>query len=537
MPSSHRHQQIPTSHVVNNHATHPRPTTAPASVAQSVRPELDQPTVMASGSSSHTDEDEDLFEYLGCSNCTDDLSRHRASQGPSKPKSFWLMECGHLVCARCLGFPDGIDPALHYQCPIRSCGGFRSAVYELNRDKQMHPSINEFFESPHSMTKQMHSMTKRMDTVLSFQNRQLKLRIKNLKKLVQVHKQSSRQKQASSDQQIHDLKRQVRDLKLQSQQHLSGPSNQLPLNLDQSDQHSKTIKRRSTLDLNPEHGAQGNIPRGLRTNSHHQQSFHEPRNLPQVAPVISRPQSATSFNSTSVAPLTRTTSRRTNPGERTDHVSNNGNPPFNANRRQRTSDVGQVDDRRIHNHRLGAIPEDEDQPFQDELRVAGAPSRREPMKQTVGDSARPTNHLRSEQQFRIPLDPRSAYGARIKPMPMPTPSRVASTSSRAGQPIRRQGGFEQPRRASNQAANPVNIAARQDSRVSTNSPFGGFVYHPDADQPTNDPLSRPNPRPSIPFSKRGPPENFERGTPSKKPNPFDNRHPVPPRFQTARGHP
>jgi hypothetical protein len=123
-------------------------------------------------------------------------------------------------------------------------------VYELNRQKPIHPAIKEFFESPHSITE-------RLDSVLSFQNRQMKTRIRNLNQLVQVQRQALRQNQANSDQ-VHDLKLQLRNLKLQLQQHSSRPAHQLPINLDQLDQQSsKPLKRRTTLDAHQGHRAPG----------------------------------------------------------------------------------------------------------------------------------------------------------------------------------------------------------------------------------------------------------------------------------------
>ncbi|KAA1123092.1 hypothetical protein PGTUg99_004461 [Puccinia graminis f. sp. tritici] len=86
------HHQLPTT-------SHPRrPTTAQGSTSLRA-PEHERRELMASTheSSSNTDENQDPFEYLGCSNCTDDFSSHRTSHSSHKPKSFWLMECGHLV--------------------------------------------------------------------------------------------------------------------------------------------------------------------------------------------------------------------------------------------------------------------------------------------------------------------------------------------------------------------------------------------------------------------------------------------------------
>ncbi|KAA1085199.1 hypothetical protein PGTUg99_003590 [Puccinia graminis f. sp. tritici] len=533
------HHQLPTT-------SHPRrPTTAQGSTSLRA-PEHERRELIASTheSSSNTDENQDPFEYLGCSNCTDDFSSHRASHSSHKPKSFWLMECGHLACTPCLGYsnPTEVDPTQHHRCPIPSCRGFRSAVYELNRQKPIHPTIKEFFESPHSMTE-------RLDSVLSFQNRQMRMRIRNLNHLVQVQRQALRQNQANSDQevpilkhQVHDLKLQLRNLKLQLQQHSSRPAHQLPINLDQLDQQpSKPLKRRTTLDAHQGHRAPGIIARGARRSSFQQEAFHDPH-IPPQAPLISRPQTATSFNSNPAVQIPRTTSRGANPERPLANMSH-GNARLNPNRRQRTGeDEHQMeyfpsDDRRVYNQQLGAIPEDEDQGFEDhQPRVAMVPSRREPMQESVGGAARSASHLRTKQTSRIPLEPRNAHDPRIRPMPMPTPSRIAPTSNRVGQPVRRlQEAVQQPRRAANQT---MNIPARLDLRTESNSPFGRFVYHDEDLQPKNGIVIRPDPRkppPQIPIPKRAPPESLEQGTPSKRLNPLVSRGPVPPRFQVARG--
>ncbi|OAV87814.1 hypothetical protein PTTG_04056 [Puccinia triticina 1-1 BBBD Race 1] len=522
MSSSHRHQPIPTT----SHGTHPRrPTTAPGST--SLRPELERRTP------SNTEENCDPFEYLGCSNCTDDFSSHRASQTSYKPSSFWLMECGHLACAPCLGYPDvqELDPTQHYRCPIPSCRGFRSAVYELNRQKPIPPAIKEFFENPNSMTE-------RLGSVLSFQNRQMKMRIANLNKLVHVQRQALRQHQANSNQevpilkqQVYDLKHQLRALKHQlQQQHAPRPALQLPIHLDQFGQPSKPVKRRTTLDQNQGRQAQGIIPRASRASSFHHQHFDEPRNLPHD-PRISRPHTATSFNSNPTVQVPRTISRGANQDLPLANMSHE-DLGFDPDRRQRTENDAQErsffagDDRQVYNHQLGAIPEDEDQAaFVEDLRVAGGPSRRAPMKERMGGVGRSASGMRAEQPVRMPPDPRRAYGARVRPMPMPTPSRAAPVSGR------RQETFAQPARPPNQA---MNIPARRDSRVANNSPLEGFVYHHDHPRPKNAIVTRPDPRPPrpnpMPFPQRPPPELIERATPSKRPNPFLSRGPVRPRF-------
>ncbi|KNZ61086.1 hypothetical protein VP01_1454g6 [Puccinia sorghi] len=264
MSTSHQRPDYPTAGT--HDSSHGRPRTAPAAGSttnpptkarepdRTIRRTLLMPSA---GSSSIQDvENQDPFEFLGCSNCTDDFF-------DNYPHSFWLLECGHLACAPCLGHPNGeVDARQHQRCPMPRCGGIRTMVYELRRGKAMDPAIGEFFESPHAMAE-------RMDTVLSFQNRQMRLRISNLHKLVQVqrqalqrHNQYSPVPTAAADddnqelpllkQQVLNLKHQLRLLQLQLHQLQSAttpiqrhPTHQTALPNQPSE---SVIKRRKTVD-------------------------------------------------------------------------------------------------------------------------------------------------------------------------------------------------------------------------------------------------------------------------------------------------
>ncbi|PLW54249.1 hypothetical protein PCANC_05203 [Puccinia coronata f. sp. avenae] len=503
MSSSHHQQRTTVSKGHTHYHPQSRPRTAPGSVS-TLRPphERNSRSLMPAStrSLSNTDQEEqDPFEYLGCSNCTDDFSNHPHSF------SFWLIECGHLACAPCLGYPDGgVDPTQHYQCPIPSCGGFRSAVYELNPRKRIDGVIREFFESPHSIAE-------RMDSVLSFQNQHMRLRIKNLHNLVHVQRQALRQNQASADQelpilkqQVQNLKRQLRDLNLQFQQLYSRA------NLPDLDHDHVPVKRRTTLDQDPEpRRAHGITNRGLRTSSLHQAPLLVERNLPQ-ARSTNRPRTAASITSNPTVAVPQASSRRAQP------------PVASSSRRQRTIEEPQEasrfprEDGPAYDHRLGAIPEDDTPPVHHEPRSrAGAGNERAPA------AARPDSHARKPAHH--PPSARNPYGGAVRPMPMPTPSRVAPMPTRTGQSVRRHDAYDQ----AGAAAYPVNVPTPRASRADTTETASKrFVFHPGSDRPNN---ARPA-RAPLPFFKSPPLQARERVTPSKRSNPFVNSFAAPPRF-------
>ncbi|KAG0141257.1 hypothetical protein CROQUDRAFT_686170 [Cronartium quercuum f. sp. fusiforme G11] len=129
-----------------------------------------------------TDEgSDDPFQFLGCCNCYRDLASNgkRSSRVKKNSTTFWLLECGHLSCAICLGYEAGQpNPHQDHQCPMPTCNSSHSAIHEVKATEPIHSSIGSYLLPHRALTDQLASSW-------AFQFEHMSLRIQNLRKRVE----------------------------------------------------------------------------------------------------------------------------------------------------------------------------------------------------------------------------------------------------------------------------------------------------------------------------------------------------------------
>ncbi|KAH9819256.1 hypothetical protein DFH28DRAFT_1148656 [Melampsora americana] len=126
------------------------------------------------------------LEFLGCCRCYRDLSSHgtKPSKWKTKPVTFWLLECGHVACAICLGYETGQPNAdYEHQCPLPSCQSSRSAIHELNANAPIPSAIASYLLPPRALADQLTS-------AWGFQFEQMSLRIQNLRMQVESQRKT-----------------------------------------------------------------------------------------------------------------------------------------------------------------------------------------------------------------------------------------------------------------------------------------------------------------------------------------------------------